>query len=185
MSIRRLLPSEAAKLGGHLARLTPEERALRFMGAMSDEAVRDHCERIDWFRTVVIGFFDAGVLRGAAELWVDYRHFPLCCEAAVTVEAPWQTHGVATELLRRSLLIAQNRGACSVHIQCFGDNRRMQNIARKFGAHFRCQSGQCDADILTPAPSCASLYEEATDENIGWMRCWLDAMTVRAPRSAA
>ncbi|MGP8097358.1 MAG: GNAT family N-acetyltransferase [Steroidobacteraceae bacterium] len=185
MSIRRLLPSEAAKLGGHLARLTSEERTLRFMGAMSDEAVRDHCARIDWFRTVVIGFFDAGVLRGAAELWVDYRHFPLSCEAAVTVEAAWQAHGVATELLRRSLLIAQNRGACSVHIQCFGDNRRMQHVARKFGAHFSCRSGQCDADILTPAPSCASLYEEATDENIGWMRCWLDAMTVRAPRSAA
>ena len=38
------------------------------MGALSDEAVREHCERIDWFRTAVIGFFDAGVLRGAAEL---------------------------------------------------------------------------------------------------------------------
>jgi len=185
MSIRRLLPSEAAKLGSHLARLTSEERSLRFMGAMSDEAVREHCERIDWFRTAVIGFFDAGVLRGAAELSVDYRQFPLWCEAAVTVEAAWQAHGVATELLRRSLVMAQNRRARGVHIQCFGDNYRMQNVARKFGAHFRCRSGQCDADILTPAPSCASLYEEATNESIGWMRCWLDAMTLRAPRSAA
>ena len=89
MSIRRLLPSEAAKLGGHLARLSSEERTLRFMGAMSDEAVRDHCERIDWFRTVVIGFFDAGVLRGAAELWVDYRHFPL----AARRPSPSRRHG--------------------------------------------------------------------------------------------
>ncbi len=183
--MRRLLPGEAATLGGHLARLTFEERALRFMGALSDEAVREHCERIDWFRTAVIGFFDAGVLHGAAELWVDYRHFPLWCEAAVTVETAWQEHGVATELLRRALVIAQNRGACGVHIQCFGDNHRMQHVARKFGAHFSRRSGQCDADILTPLPSYASLYQEATDEGIGWLRCWLDSMTVCAPRSAA
>jgi len=185
MSIRRLLPSEAAKLRGHLARLTHDERMLRFMGALSDEAVQEHCERIDWFRTAVIGFFDAGVLRGAAELCVDYRHFPLWCDAAVTVETAWQEKGVATELLRRALVIAQNRGACGVHIQCFGDNHRMQHVAGKFGAHFSCRSGQSNADILTPAPTYASLYDEATNEGIGWVRCWLDSMTVRAPRSTA
>ncbi len=75
MNMRRLLPGEAGKLTDHLGRLTREERSLRFMGTLHDDAMAEHCERLNWFRTVVIGFFDAGVLRGAAELQVADNHY--------------------------------------------------------------------------------------------------------------
>jgi GNAT superfamily N-acetyltransferase len=179
MNIRKLLPSEAAKLSGHLARLTPAARSFRFMGGVGDVAVAEHCERLNWFRTVVIGSFDSGVLRGAAELHVVDNHLPVLCEVAITVEGAWQDQGVATELLRRVLVIARNRSARGVQINCFGDNYRIQHIARKFGAQFCRQAGESEAEIPTPAPTYLSLCEEMMNDGFGWMSFWLDQMSPR------
>jgi GNAT superfamily N-acetyltransferase len=174
MNVRKLLPSEAVNLWDHLCRLTREQRSLRFMGALDDVAVGAHCEELDWLRTVVIGFFDAGVLRGAAELQVTDEHFPILYEVAISVEAAWQDRGVATELLRRALVVARNRSARGVELNCAGDNHRIQHVARKFGARFRCASGECEAEIPTSAPTYWSLCEEALDDGLGWLNFWFD-----------
>jgi GNAT superfamily N-acetyltransferase len=181
MNVRKLLPSEAAKLGAHLCRLTREQRTLRFMGALDDVAVEAHCDKLDWLRTVVIGFFDAGVLRGAAELQATDEHFPILCEVAISVEAAWQDRGVATELLRRALVVARNRAARGVELNCAGNNHRIQHVAQKFGARFHCGSGACEAEIPTPVPTYWSLCEEALDDGLGWVSCWIDLL-VPQPR---
>src|SRR5439155_4155360 len=36
--------------------LNPEERRMRFGGAVSDESIASYCEQIDWRWTLVIGF---------------------------------------------------------------------------------------------------------------------------------
>jgi RimJ/RimL family protein N-acetyltransferase len=177
MNTRKLLPSEAAKLRDHLARLTREDSSLRFMGAQNDAAVTEHCERLNWFRTVVVGFFDAGVLRGVAELQVADNHFPILCEVAISVETAWQDQGVATELLRRVLVIARNRLARGVQINCFGDNYRIRHIAQKFGARFHRQAGE--AEIPTRTPTYSSLCEEMIDDGFGWMSLWFDQISRR------
>jgi RimJ/RimL family protein N-acetyltransferase len=169
MNIRKLFPSEAAKLNNHLVRLTPEARALRFMGGMDKVAVREHCERLNWFRTVVIGYFDEGELRGAAELHAVDNRRPFLCEVAITVEGAWQNQGIGTELLRRVLVIARNRAARGLRISCFGDNYRIQHIARKFGARFRSRAGESEAEIPTPAPTYFSFFEEVVGDWFGWM----------------
>jgi len=138
------------------------------MGALNDEAVEEYCQRVDWFRSVIIGFFDDGVLRGSAE--VNFPDgFPFQSEAAVAVETAWQNHGVATELLRRVLVVARNRAVRGLHITCFGHNYRIQQIAEKFGARFRRQNGESEADIPIAAPTYASFCEEAIDDGLGWM----------------
>jgi GNAT superfamily N-acetyltransferase len=148
--------------------LTPGESLFRFMGAMGHGSVLEHCGRINWFRTIVIGCFEAGVLRGSAEVHTDGR-LPMSCEVAIAVETAWQERGVATELLHRALIIARNRAAREVLIFSLADNHRIQNVARKFGARITCRAGQSDASILIPAPTCASLCEEAVDDGFGWM----------------
>ena len=173
---RKLFPSETATLCSHFVRLSPEERSLRFMGALSDEAVMEYCEGLDWFRTVVIGYFDEGVLRGSAEVNIPDGRFPILCEVAISVETAWQHHGVATELLRRALVIARNRSVRGLHITCYGHNYRMQHIAEKFGARFRCTGGESEADIPMAAPTYWSLCEEAIDDSFGWMNIWFDHM---------
>ena len=182
MHIRKLLASETNQLRAHLTRLTPEQRTLRFMGSVNDASIAEHCDRINWFRTVVIGFFDSGALRGAAELQIADHHVPILCEAGITVEKEWQDHGVATELLRRALLIARNRAARGVQIGCFGDNYRIQHVAEKFGAKFHVQAGETEAQIATPSPTYWSLREEAIADGWGWMSFWVDQyVPQRAP----
>ncbi len=179
MSIRKLFPSEAVKLSDHLVRLTPEARSLRFMGGMNDVAVREHCERLNWPRTVVIGYWDAGVLRAAAELHIANNRVPVSCEVAVTVEMAWQGLGVATELVRRALVVARNRSARGVQINCFGDNYGIQRIARKFGAQFRFQTGEAEAELPIPGPTYMSLYEELIDDGSAYMSVCFDHLLRR------
>ncbi len=171
---RKLFSHEAAALGGHLGRLSVEERSLRFMGAMSDEAVQEYCAHLDRFRTVLIGFFEAGVLRGCAEMNIPDPRHPILCEVAITVETAWQHQGIATELLRRVLVLAQNRSVRGLHITCFGHNHRIQHLAEKFGARFRSRDGESEADIPTAAPTYASFCKELIDDGFGYMNIWLD-----------
>ena len=168
LSFRKLLPGETAKLCAHFERLTPDESLFRFIGAMGHSSVREHCERINWSRSIVLGCFEAGVLRGSAEVHVDGR-LPKSCEVAISVETAWQERGVATELLHRALVIARNRAAREVRINCLAENHRLQNVARKFGAQFTSRAGQSDASIAILNPSCASLCEEAVVDGFGWM----------------
>jgi len=139
---RELLPGERAELRGHLLRLTGEDRALRFMGTLADEGVSAYCEGIDWARTVVVGFFSAGLLRGAAELHIADHLHPLLDEVAITVEIAWQHQGVATELLDRVLLIAGDRSSGAIEMQSVPGNYRIGRLARKFGARLCTQSGK-------------------------------------------
>jgi GNAT superfamily N-acetyltransferase len=178
--IRKIFPSEVNQLNKHLARLTREQRSLRFMGYLDDAAVAKHCAHINWLRTVVIGCFDAGVLRGAAELDVAHQQFPILCEVAITVETAWQDQGVATDLLRRVLVIARNRTARGVQVNCFSDNYRIQHIAQRFGARFRTRSGESAAEIPTPGPTYWSLCEEWIDDGIGWMSVCFEQIAAQA-----
>jgi RimJ/RimL family protein N-acetyltransferase len=183
-SFRKLLCSETGALGDHLARLTAEERLFRFMGALDAASVRAHCERINWLQTVVVGFFEAGVLRGSAEVHLVDAGFPRCYEVAIAVETAWQEHGVATQLLNRALLITRNRAARELRIYCFVDNHRIQQLARKFGARFLSRAGQADAAIRVADPSYSSLCEEVINDGVGWLNFWsapMAAATRRAP----
>jgi len=173
LSFRKLLPGEAAGLSAHFDRLTPGESLLRFMGALGHSSVHEHCARIDWFRTIVLGCFEAGVLRASAEIHAN-DGLPMSFEVAIAVETAWQERGVATELLHRALVIARNRAAREVHICSLADNHRIQNVARKFGARFSSRAGQSDAYIPIPHPTCASLCEEAVDDGFGWMSLWFE-----------
>jgi RimJ/RimL family protein N-acetyltransferase len=144
------------------------------MGALDDVAVREHCARLNWFRAMVIGYFDAGELRGAAELQVADDRIPALYEVAITVETAWQDRGVATELLRRVLVIAGNRSARAVQLKCVGDNHRIQHIAQKFGAQLHSRDGESEAEISTSSLTYWSLCEGVADDNLGWLSFWFD-----------
>ena len=55
-------------------------------------------------------------------------------EAAFSIEKEWQSSGVGTVLLERTLLSARNRGIKHMRMDCLASNRRMQQLARKFEA---------------------------------------------------
>ena len=173
LSFRKLLRAEAGKLRAHFDRLTPDDSLFRFMGVIGHSSVREHCERIDWFRTIVLGCFDGGVLRASAEIHFD-AGAAVRCEVAVAVETAWQDRGVATELMHRALVIARNRASGEVHLFSLDDNHKIRHVARKFGARVIRRSGQADARILIPGPTGASLWEEMADDGFGWLSLWFE-----------
>ena len=143
--IRKLWIHEADHYRDHLLRLDAASRRNRFGGAVSDERIREHVDSSSLLDAVIHGFFIAGVLRGAAELRSTGSPLSGEAEAAFSVEKPWQSHGVGSELLSRTLLAARNRGIKFLQMNCLADNRRMQQLARKFDADLRFDFGSVSA----------------------------------------
>jgi GNAT superfamily N-acetyltransferase len=145
----------------HLLRLDRESRHRRFSGAVADEVIARHAATANDIGTVVHGFFVDGVLRGAAELRQTGSLFAREAEAAFSIEQPWQSHGVGTELLERTLLSARNRGIKSLRMDCLAENQRMQQLARKFEAEFSFDFGSVTGEVDPPRSTPLSLMREA------------------------
>ena len=160
-SIRKLWVGETDAYRDHLLRLDHESRHRRFSGGVSDEFIARHAATANAVGVVVHGFFVDGVLRGAAELRPNSAAFAHEAEAAFSIEQPWQSHGVGTELLERTLLSARNRGIKALHMQCLADNRRMQQLARKFEADLKVDFGSVIGEVDPPRSTALSLMREA------------------------
>ena len=160
-TIRKLWIGETDAYRDHLLRLDHESRHRRFSGAVSDEVIARHTATAKGHGVVVYGFFVDGVLRGAAELRQIGSLFSREAEAAFSIEQPWQSHGVGTELLERTLLSARNRGIKSLRMDCLAENRRMQQLARKFDAEFSFDFGSVVGEVDPPRSTMLSLMREA------------------------
>ena len=166
-TIRKLWISETEAYRDHLLRLDRESRHQRFSGALADEAIARHASTANGLGVVVHGFFVDGVLRGAAELRQNGSLFSHQAEAAFSIEQPWQSHGVGTGLLERTLLSARNRGIKSLRMDCLADNQRMQQLARKFEAELSCDFGSVVGEVDPPRSTPLSLMREAMADNYG------------------
>ncbi|AXK82605.1 GNAT family N-acetyltransferase [Pseudolabrys taiwanensis] len=173
--VRKLWLGEADAYRDHLLRLDPDSRHRRFSGAVADDVIIKHAATADDLGVVIHGFFVDGVLRGAAEL----RHFgdmySRQAEAAFSIEKEWQSHGVGTALLERTLLSARNRGVKSLQMNCLADNRRMQQLAKKFEADLKFDFGSVVGELEAPRFTPLSVMREAVEDAHGMTSAWLDA----------
>jgi len=159
--IRKLWINETDAYRDHLLRLDRESRYRRFSGTVSDEFIARHAATANETGVVVYGFFFDGVLRGTAELRPTGAVFSREGEAAFSIEQPWQSHGVGTVLLERTLLSARNRGIRSLHMHCLAENRRMQQLACKFDAELSFDFGSVVGEVDPPRSTALSLLREA------------------------
>lgn len=173
--VRKLWLGEADAYRDHLLRLDPDSRHRRFSGAVADDVIVKHAATADDLGVVVHGFFVDGVLRGAAELRHIGEMFSRQAEAAFSIEKEWQSHGVGTALLERTLLSARNRGVKSLQMNCLADNRRMQQLARKFQAHLKFDFGSIVGELDTPRGTPLSVMREAFEDAHGMASAWFDA----------
>ena len=175
--IRKLWIGERDAYRDHLLRLDSESRSRRFSGAVSNEFVAQHAASAGKLGVVLHGFFVDGVLRGAAELRSVGSFFARAGEAAFSIEQPWQSHGVGTALLERTLLSARNRGIKSLQMHCRVDNNRMQQLARKFEADLKFDFGSVIGEVDPPRYTPLSLLREAVADAHGVTGAWLDAQS--------
>jgi GNAT superfamily N-acetyltransferase len=153
-TIRKLWISESGQYREHLLRLDPESRRNRFAGVVSDAFIERFVELTLGLDAIIYGFFIDGILRGAAELRPLGSGFAQEADAAVSIEKPWQGHGVASELLERTLLAARNRGIKLIHMSSLANNLRVQQLARKFDAELTFDFGSLvgEVELRDPFP---------------------------------
>src|SRR6188768_3606615 len=101
--IRKMWIDRAGPYRDHLLRLDKDSRRNRFGGAVSDEFIENYIELSLGLDAVIHGFFVDGILRGVAELRPLGNGFAEEAEAAFSIETPWQSNGVGTALLARTL----------------------------------------------------------------------------------
>jgi GNAT superfamily N-acetyltransferase len=126
---------------------------------------------------VVHGFFVDGIMRGAAELRPLGPAFGREAEAAFSIEAHWQSHGVGSVLLDRTLLAARNRGLKKLHMACLANNRRMQELARKFAAELSFDFGGVVGEVAAARPTPLSVLREFVSDGHGFATAVLDVQS--------
>lgn len=173
--IRKVWIGEADKYREHLLRLDADSRRNRFGGALADELILAYAETAMQIGTVMHGFLVDGILRGVAELKPLGTAFPGVAEVAFSIEKPWQSHGVGSALLERTLLAARNRGIKLVHMSCLAGNARMQQLARKFEAELSFDFGGVVGEVEAPHATPLSLFREFVADGHGFATAVLDA----------
>jgi GNAT superfamily N-acetyltransferase len=175
--VRKLWVGETDAYRDHLLRLDHDSRHTRFSGAVSDEVLVRHAATAGDIGVVVHGFFVDGILRGTGELRRVGSMFSGEGEAAFSIEKPWQSHGVGTVLLERTLLSARNRGIRSLHMHCLAHNRRMQQLARKFDAGLSFDFGSVVGEVDPPRYTPLSLLREALTDGHSFVSAVFDVQS--------
>jgi GNAT superfamily N-acetyltransferase len=175
--IRKMWLGEAHHYRDHLLRLDAESRQCRFGSAVSDEFLDRYAGLSLGIDAVIHGFFVNGTMRGAAELRAIGQPLAREAEAAFSIEQPWQSHGVGSALLERTLLAARNRGLKFLHMACLADNQRMQQLARKFNADLSFDFGSVVGEVSTPRPTPLSLVREFVADSHGFATAMLDVQS--------
>ena len=168
--IRKLWGVETNAYRDHLLRLDAESRRNRFCGAIADHIIRTYAATARGSDVLLQGFFVDGVLRGVADLRIFGRE----AEAAFSIEKAWQSLGIGSALLNRSLLAARNRGIRLLQFCCLVDNQRMQQLARKFDAELTFDFGAVIGKMENPHPSPLSLMQEMVVDGHSFAAAYVD-----------
>jgi GNAT superfamily N-acetyltransferase len=175
---------ELPLLRDHLLRLDRESRHDRFHGFMDDSFIERYAEKCANDGTVVIAYFEDGVVRGAAELHPPDQSADSQPEIAFSVETPARRKGVGSILFRKVIAEARAKGYRSLRITTGAQNEAMRALANKFGAHLTFRYGESTGSIdLTkqnqpePVPSAIVTAAEAAraiiSYNRAYWRLWL------------
>jgi GNAT superfamily N-acetyltransferase len=173
-TIRKLWIGETKLYRDHLLRLDARSRRSRFAGTVSNDFVERYADLALGLDAVIHGFFVEGAVRGAAELRPLGPALRREAEAALSIEQRWQSHGVGSALLARTLLAARNRGIKFLHMACLADNKRMLDLARKFDAELSFDFASVVGAVATPRPTPVSLLREIVADGHGFATAMLD-----------
>jgi GNAT superfamily N-acetyltransferase len=145
-SVRTLTAQELPLLREHLLRLDPESRRDRFNGLIDEGFIARYAAKCATDGTIIVAYFEDGVVRGAAELHQPDLSNPLP-EIAFSVEARVRRQGVGTILFTSLIAKAKSLGYDSLRITTGSQNEAMRALAHKFGAHLSFRRGESTGSI--------------------------------------
>ena len=150
---------------------------------MSDDFLVRYAENCFGKGDLVYGAFIDGELVGAAELrsnqaiWSEQAPFGrhIHAEAAFSVDDGYRRRGIGEKLFKRILRAATNHGVETIEIVCLPENVGMQNLARKFEAHFTFEANWLTGRLTARPPTAFSLIREASGDALDFGAALFDA----------
>jgi GNAT superfamily N-acetyltransferase len=138
---------ELPLLRDHLLRLDRASRRDRFHGYMDDSFVERYAEKCANDGTIIIAYFEDGMVRGAAELHPPEQSPDMLPEIAFSVEKSVRRRGVGSFLFRQLIAEARAKGYRSLRITTGAHNQAMRALAKKFGANLTFRQGESTGTI--------------------------------------
>jgi RimJ/RimL family protein N-acetyltransferase len=135
LSIEALDASDAARIATHFARLSPDDRALRFNSALTDDAqIGRYVSQMRFGEDIVLGLVDAwDCIVGIAHGCVFEAGGERRVEAAFSVDTAHRGHGFGYALMRALRAAATERRASAIVGLCAVRNLPMRRIFEKTG----------------------------------------------------
>jgi GNAT superfamily N-acetyltransferase len=171
--IRKLWASESMVFLDHLLRLDAQTRRNRFGTTVTDEFLTRYATASFGVGGIAFGYFEDGVLRGAAEL----RGLDLeseAAEAAFSVEDGWRQRGIGAALFQTLITSARNRRHGKLYMTCLKSNEAMQALARKFSASVSADLNETEGLLDTGQPTAFTILDEAMSDAQGFAVLSLD-----------
>ena len=159
--VRKLFPADLPEFRAHLLRLDPESHRARFAMIATDAFIANYAETAFALDTILFGYFEAGEMRGAAELRMLSGQPSRMAEAAFSVEPDCRHRGIGSTLMEQLIVAARNRGMRKLYMSCLGWNRPMQALARRFSAELVFETEDVLGILEAPAATPGSLMQEA------------------------
>ncbi|MBL8908448.1 MAG: GNAT family N-acetyltransferase [Rhizobiales bacterium] len=168
-TIRKLWPADRSAFRDHLLRLDEASRRSRFGAPVSDSFIADYARTAFRLDSIILAHFEGSRIRAAAELRGLSFAFTPTAEAAITVETTWRNRGLASQLMDRLLVSAQNRRVSQIYMICLRENGVMQHVARKFGARLSFDQDEVIGKLDPAWPTPASLLREGWQDANGFV----------------
>ena len=170
-SVRTLSQQEELPLlRDHLLRLDRISRRDRFHGYMDDSFIERYAEKCANDGTVIIAFFEDGVVRGAAELHPPDQSEDSLPEIAFSVEGTVRRRGVGSILFKKLIREARAKGYKTLRITTGAQNEAMRALASKFGAKLVFRNGESTGTIDVTKHEDADFATTWVESTVGAVR---------------
>ena len=153
----RLRGTDRAALARHFLALDADDRRLRFGAALTDEAVLQMEERIDFDRDEIFGIANDDLdLLGV----VHVAFYPGKAELGLSVLPAARGIGLGNALFERAVTHLVNRGVREVFVHCLTENGAMMHLARRNGMQVVLDGSETDAHLALPRATTGSVLAE-------------------------
>jgi GNAT superfamily N-acetyltransferase len=146
-SVRTLTARELPLFREHMLRLDRESRRDRFNGSLDDNFLARYAMQCVSDGTIIIAYFEDGVVRGAAELHQPDLSPGSLPEIAFSVETCVRRQGVGSILFTRLIEKARSLGYQRLRVTTGAQNDAMRALANKFGARLTFRHGESTGTI--------------------------------------
>lgn len=150
MLFRTLTVIERNSLHEFYGSLPAEDRCARFCGVISDNALQNYLNTLNFSKTEVVGLFSSeGVLEGVLELAINQAE----AELAVAISPRVKGQGYGRKLFERGVHLAKIRGVTRLKIHTLATNRPMRRIAEHYRMTTVLEAGEIEGFLALSPPS--------------------------------